>query len=133
MTALPLVFDAPKRGLPPRHLADLDPADRRAAVAELGQPAFRADQRATEAELAAVRAEGLQPIRDCAAEAEALAFPPPSQLLPVFAGTSGRPNCSGQSVSVLAQQYVSIASAAAALGYSSVSDLMNAIASFCAG
>ena len=44
MTALPLVFDAPKRALPPRHLADLDPAERRAAVAELGLPAFRADQ-----------------------------------------------------------------------------------------
>jgi 23S rRNA (adenine2503-C2)-methyltransferase len=29
---------------PPRHLADLDPADRRAAAAELGGPAFRADQ-----------------------------------------------------------------------------------------
>ena len=44
MSALPLVFDAPKRGLPPRHLADLDEADRRAAVTELGLPAFRADQ-----------------------------------------------------------------------------------------
>ena len=44
MTALPLVFDAPKRALPPRHLADLDPADRRAAVGELGLPGFRADQ-----------------------------------------------------------------------------------------
>ena len=41
---LPLVFDAPKRGLPPRHLADLDPADRRTAVVELGEKAFRADQ-----------------------------------------------------------------------------------------
>jgi 23S rRNA (adenine2503-C2)-methyltransferase len=29
---------------PPRHLADLDVAQRRAAVAELGQPGFRADQ-----------------------------------------------------------------------------------------
>ncbi|MDT7574152.1 MAG: rRNA (adenine2503-C2)-methyltransferase [Pseudonocardiales bacterium] len=44
MTVLPLVFDAPKRSLPPRHLADLEPAERRAAVAELGLPAFRADQ-----------------------------------------------------------------------------------------
>ena len=32
MTALPLVFDAPRAALPPRHLADLDPAERRAAV-----------------------------------------------------------------------------------------------------
>ena len=44
MTSLPLVFDAPRRALPPRHLADLDQAERRAAVAELGEPAFRADQ-----------------------------------------------------------------------------------------
>ncbi len=29
---------------PPRHLADLTPADRRTAVADLGEPAFRADQ-----------------------------------------------------------------------------------------
>ena len=41
---LPLVFDAPRRGLPPRHLADLDSAGRRAAVTALGLPAFRADQ-----------------------------------------------------------------------------------------
>jgi 23S rRNA (adenine2503-C2)-methyltransferase len=44
MTSLPLVFDPPKRTAPPRHLADLDPAGRRAAVIELGQPGFRADQ-----------------------------------------------------------------------------------------
>lgn len=44
MDPLPLVFDAPRRGLPPRHLADLDAAQRREAVAELGQPGFRGDQ-----------------------------------------------------------------------------------------
>jgi 23S rRNA (adenine2503-C2)-methyltransferase len=44
MTALPLVFDAPARALPPRHLADLDPVERRSAVGELGLPGFRADQ-----------------------------------------------------------------------------------------
>jgi 23S rRNA (adenine2503-C2)-methyltransferase len=44
MSALPLVFDAPRRGKPPRHLADLTREEARAAVAELGQPAFRADQ-----------------------------------------------------------------------------------------
>jgi 23S rRNA (adenine2503-C2)-methyltransferase len=44
MTVLPLVFDAPRRGMPPRHLADLTREEARAAVAELGQPAFRADQ-----------------------------------------------------------------------------------------
>jgi 23S rRNA (adenine2503-C2)-methyltransferase len=33
-----------RRPRPPRHLADLDSAERRAAVAELGEPGFRADQ-----------------------------------------------------------------------------------------
>ena len=33
-----------RRTRPPRHLADLDPAGRRAAVTELGQPGYRADQ-----------------------------------------------------------------------------------------
>ncbi|TSD93532.1 23S rRNA (adenine(2503)-C(2))-methyltransferase RlmN [Skermania sp. ID1734] len=42
--SLPLVFDAPRRGMPPRHLADLDADGLRAAVRELGLPAFRADQ-----------------------------------------------------------------------------------------
>jgi 23S rRNA (adenine2503-C2)-methyltransferase len=42
--SLPLVFDAPRRGLPPRHLADLDPGERRAAVTELGEKPFRAEQ-----------------------------------------------------------------------------------------
>ncbi len=46
MAPLPgeLVFEAPKKGKPPLHLMDLDPAGRRAAVEELGLPAFRADQ-----------------------------------------------------------------------------------------
>jgi 23S rRNA (adenine2503-C2)-methyltransferase len=43
-----LVFDAPRRGLPPRHFADLDAAERAAAVAELGLPAFRAKQLAAQ-------------------------------------------------------------------------------------
>jgi 23S rRNA (adenine2503-C2)-methyltransferase len=38
------VFDAPKRGLPPRHLADLDPVGRREAVVALGEKPFRAEQ-----------------------------------------------------------------------------------------
>jgi 23S rRNA (adenine2503-C2)-methyltransferase len=44
MTSLPLVFDAPRRGVPPTHLADLDEAARRKAITALGLPAFRADQ-----------------------------------------------------------------------------------------
>jgi len=39
-----LVLEAPRRGRPPKHLLDLDAAERRAAVVELGLPAFRADQ-----------------------------------------------------------------------------------------
>ncbi|MDP9117460.1 MAG: radical SAM protein, partial [Actinomycetota bacterium] len=44
MSTLPLVFDPPKRGLPPVHLADLDQAGRRGAVLDAGLPAYRADQ-----------------------------------------------------------------------------------------
>ncbi|TDC61964.1 dual-specificity RNA methyltransferase RlmN [Actinomadura sp. GC306] len=43
-TPAKLVFAAPRRGKPPRHLADLTTAERRAAVAELGEKPFRADQ-----------------------------------------------------------------------------------------
>ena len=43
-----LVFEAPRRGMPPRHFADLDAAARAAAVAELGLPAFRAKQLANQ-------------------------------------------------------------------------------------
>jgi 23S rRNA (adenine2503-C2)-methyltransferase len=43
--ALPLVFDEPRgRKKPPRHLADLDLAERRAAVEAAGLPAYRATQ-----------------------------------------------------------------------------------------
>ena len=44
MTGLPLVFEAPRRGKPPRHLADLTEAERRAAVVALGESGYRADQ-----------------------------------------------------------------------------------------
>lgn len=44
MTTLPLVFDAPKRGKPPTHFADLSAEQRISAVAELGLPKFRANQ-----------------------------------------------------------------------------------------
>jgi 23S rRNA (adenine2503-C2)-methyltransferase len=42
-----LTFAAPRRGKPPQHLADLDPAERKAAVEALGQKGFRAKQRST--------------------------------------------------------------------------------------
>src|SRR5262245_17854238 len=47
-TSLPLVFDAPRRAMPPRHLADLDEAGRAAAAADLGFPAFRGKQLANQ-------------------------------------------------------------------------------------
>ena len=42
--SLPLLFTAPRRGIPPVHLADLDTAARRTAVLNAGHPAFRAGQ-----------------------------------------------------------------------------------------
>jgi 23S rRNA (adenine2503-C2)-methyltransferase len=47
-TSLPLVFDPPRRAMPPRHLADLDEEGRAAAVADLGLPAFRGKQLANQ-------------------------------------------------------------------------------------
>jgi 23S rRNA (adenine2503-C2)-methyltransferase len=44
MAHLPLVFDPPKRGLPPAHFADLDPSGVGSALAELGLPSYRGDQ-----------------------------------------------------------------------------------------
>jgi hypothetical protein len=48
-----------------------------------------------------------------------------------FVGTPGAPNCHGQSVSALAQTFGGMPNAAAALGYSSVKDLQDAIRAFC--
>src|SRR6476660_1240576 len=47
-TSLPLVFDPPRRAMPPRHFADLDEDSRSTAVADLGLPAFRAKQLANQ-------------------------------------------------------------------------------------
>ncbi len=41
---LPLVFAEPRRARPPQHLADLDPVARRAAVRDLGEQPYRAEQ-----------------------------------------------------------------------------------------
>ena len=56
-----------------------------------------------------------------------------SGFVPPFAGTPGTPNCHGQSVSALARQYGGLNAAAAALGFSSVQVLQNAITGYCAG
>jgi hypothetical protein len=50
---------------------------------------------------------------------------------PVFAGTPGKANCQGQSVSALAKQYGGPNNAAAALGFDSVNALQEAIGDFC--
>ncbi|GAA2116268.1 23S rRNA (adenine(2503)-C(2))-methyltransferase RlmN [Nocardioides bigeumensis] len=44
VTQLPLVFDAPRRGKPPRHLADLTVDERVELLKEKGLPGFRAKQ-----------------------------------------------------------------------------------------
>jgi hypothetical protein len=50
-----------------------------------------------------------------------------------FAGTRGKSNCHGKSVSALAQQYHGLNAAAAALGYADVSAFQSAIMAFCGG
>jgi hypothetical protein len=52
---------------------------------------------------------------------------------PVFAGTPGKANCHGKSVSALAKQYGGLNNAAAALGFDSVGALQGAILGFCGG
>ena len=60
-----------------------------------------------------------------------LAFGNFIQPKPTFAGTPGKSNCHGQSVSALAQQYGGLNNAAASLGYPSVSALQNAVEAYC--
>jgi len=60
-----------------------------------------------------------------------LAFGNFIQPAPRFAGTPGKANCHGKSVSALAQQYGGLNNAAAALSYPSVSALQNAIEAYC--
>jgi hypothetical protein len=48
-----------------------------------------------------------------------------------FAGTPGKPNCHGQSISALARQYGGLNAAATALDFSTVQALQNAIMEFC--
>ena len=47
------------------------------------------------------------------------------------AGTPGQPNCHGQSMSALAEQFGSVDSAASSLGFSSVQALQNTFGGFC--
>ncbi len=47
------------------------------------------------------------------------------------AGTPGRPNCHGKTVSAVARQFGGVASAASVLGFSSVSDLQDGLKVYC--
>jgi hypothetical protein len=53
------------------------------------------------------------------------------KVSPQFAGTPGKANCHGKSVSALAKQYGGLNGAAAALGFDSVDALQGAIEDFC--
>jgi hypothetical protein len=53
--------------------------------------------------------------------------------LATFAGKPGKPNCHGQSVSALSNQYGSLTAAASALGFPNVQALQDAIRAFCRG
>jgi YVTN family beta-propeller protein len=55
------------------------------------------------------------------------------QPAPKFAGTPGKTNCYGKSVSALVGQFGGLSGAAAASGFSSVGALQNAILAFCGG
>jgi YVTN family beta-propeller protein len=55
---------------------------------------------------------------------------PPAQR---FAGVPGSSNCHGKSVSALATKFGGLKAAAAALGFSNVQGLQNAIRTFCEG
>jgi hypothetical protein len=56
-----------------------------------------------------------------------------TEVPPVFAGTPGKANCKGQSVSALAQQFGDLKAAATALGFPNVRALQDAIRAFCEG
>ena len=55
------------------------------------------------------------------------------QPAPRFAGTPGKANCYGKSVSALVRQYHGLHDATAALGFSSIRALEKAILEFCEG
>jgi YVTN family beta-propeller protein len=57
----------------------------------------------------------------------------PAKPTPRFAGTPGKANCYGKSISALVRQYHGLNAAAAALGFSSVRKLQQAILEFCEG
>jgi hypothetical protein len=52
---------------------------------------------------------------------------------PTFHGVPGKANCTGQSISFFSAEFGGIGHAATALGFSSVTDLKNAVAAYCGG
>jgi hypothetical protein len=59
-----------------------------------------------------------------------MAFSLTGETIPVT-GTPGEPNCHGQTISALANQFGNINSAASSLGFSSVKSLQNGFSLFC--
>jgi YVTN family beta-propeller protein len=98
------------------------PDGRKVFVANFDANTVTVIDTATDAVVAAIPV-GVQPI----------AFGVFIQPAPRFAGTPGKANCYGQSVSALVRQYHGLNAAAAALGFSSVRKLQNAILEFCEG
>ena len=70
-----------------------------------------------------------------AADAFGVFIQPPraGQPPPSFAGVAGSANCLGTSVSALATKFGGLDAAAAALGFSNVQGLQDAIRAFCEG
>ena len=60
-------------------------------------------------------------------------FIQPKRPAPIFAGTPGKANCYGRSVTALIRQYKGLNAAAAALAFPSVRALQHAILEFCEG
>jgi hypothetical protein len=54
-----------------------------------------------------------------------------TKAAPAFAGSPGKANCHGTSISALSKQYGGLNPAAAALGFDSVNALQGAIGDFC--
>ena len=70
-------------------------------------------------------------IRTVAVGGGPIAFGNFIQPLPRFAGTPGKSNCYGRSVSALVRQFHGLQAAAAALEFSSIEKLQDAISEFC--
>src|SRR3954465_11572882 len=78
-----LTFQAPRRGKPPRHLADFTPAERKEAVESLGHKGFRAKQLSTHYFERLGDGPGQMPALPKAGRAELVAGLLPTLLTPI--------------------------------------------------